>query len=74
MALGIWIKRLRTTKDLKQTTVARRLGITQQAYSKLENCEEIGDHRLCEVLKAMDSNKDELITISRLFCFVKEPH
>ena len=74
MALGIWIKRLRTTKDLKQTTVARRLGITQQAYSKLENCGEISDHRLCEVLKAMDSNKDELMTISRLFCFASEPH
>ncbi|MFM9908546.1 MAG: helix-turn-helix domain-containing protein [Chitinophagaceae bacterium] len=67
MALGILIKHLRIAKDLKQATVAHRLGISQQAYSKLENCKEVGILRLSKILKAMDSNEEELNDVRKLF-------
>jgi len=34
---GCIIKKLRQTKHLKQHTVAKEMGITQAAYSKIEN-------------------------------------
>ena len=67
MSNGTWIKRLHITKEIKQSTVARRIGISQQAYSKLEHCTEIDVHRLTEILQAMDSNEEELNEVSKLF-------
>ncbi len=67
MALGNLIKRLRNAKDLKQSTVARRLGITQQAYSKIENGKVVNGYRLADRLRAMDSNEEELNAVSNIF-------
>ena len=67
MSNGTWIHRLRIAKDIKQSTIARRLGISQQAYSKLEKCLQIDKHRLSEILQAMDSNEEELNEVSKLF-------
>ena len=67
MSNGTWIKRLRIAKDIKQSTIARRLGISQQAYSKLEKCLQIDKHRLSEILQAMDSNEEELNQVSKFF-------
>lgn len=67
MTPGTWIKRLRLTKEMKQTTIATRMGITQQAYSKLENSEWITKGRLPKVLAALDSDPDELQKVASFF-------
>ena len=67
MVTGLLIKHLRIAKDLKQANVAKRLGISQQAYSKLENGQEVDTHRLSDILKAMDSTEEDLNEIRQLF-------
>ena len=61
-----WIKKLRLTKEIKQTTMANRLGITQQAYSKMENGIWVSKQRLPKVLEAMESTLDELKYIGNM--------
>ncbi len=67
MYSGICIKRLRVFKEIKQETVAKRLGISQQAYSKLENCEQISNERLVEILAAMGCTVRDLESIINLY-------
>lgn len=67
MYSGICIKRLRVFKEIKQETVAKRLGISQQAYSKLENCEQISNERLVEILAAMGCTVTDLESIINLY-------
>ena len=54
-------------KELKQAVIAKRLGITQQAYSKIENSIWIRKGRLPELLEALDSNLEELKRIGAIF-------
>ncbi|MBY0535898.1 MAG: helix-turn-helix domain-containing protein [Chitinophagaceae bacterium] len=67
MTPGIWIKRLRLTKDMKQTAIAKKMGITQQAYSKIENSLWIRKGRLPQILSALESNIEELTKVGELF-------
>jgi transcriptional regulator with XRE-family HTH domain len=67
MTPSSWIKRLRVHKEFKQSTVAQRLGITQQAYSKLENADWVAKGRLPLILEALESNPEELRRIAELF-------
>lgn len=67
MTPGTWIKKLRMNKDLKQAYIAKKLGITQQAYSKIENSIWIRKGRLPELLKALDSNMEELKKVAAIF-------
>jgi transcriptional regulator with XRE-family HTH domain len=67
MTPGTWIKKLRMKKELKQAVIAKRLGITQQAYSKIENSIWIRKGRLPELLEALDSNLEELKRIGAIF-------
>jgi transcriptional regulator with XRE-family HTH domain len=67
MYSGVCLKRLRAFREIKQETVAKRLGISQQAYSKLENCEHIAHDRLNEILRAMGSTIKDLEKIVRLY-------
>jgi transcriptional regulator with XRE-family HTH domain len=66
MTPAIWIKKLRQNKDVKQVTVAERMGISQQAYSKLENANWVTKGRLPLILEALDSNPEELNKIAQL--------
>jgi transcriptional regulator with XRE-family HTH domain len=54
-------------KEIKQETVAKRLGITQQAYSKLENLDIISGNRLIEILDALNSSLKELEAVNKLY-------
>lgn len=72
MYSGLSIKRLRVFREIKQETVAKRLGISQQAYSKLENHALISDERLAEILKALNSSSKELETIMNLYSPLKK--
>lgn len=67
MTPGTWIKKLRMNKELKQAYIAKKLGITQQAYSKIENSVWIRKGRLPELLNALDSNFEELKRVAAIF-------
>lgn len=67
MTPTLWIKRLRLHKDFKQSTVARRMGISQQAYSKLENSVWVAKGKLPMILDALESNPEELKRVGELF-------
>ena len=58
--LGKKISRLREMRDIKQETLADRLGISQQAVSKLEQSENIEDTTLDRVAKALGVTADTI--------------
>ncbi|NLR77035.1 helix-turn-helix domain-containing protein [Chitinophaga eiseniae] len=58
MNIGQKIARLREIRGIKQADLARRLGITQQALSKMENCEVVDDERLERVASALEVSPD----------------
>ncbi|HKP31645.1 MAG TPA: helix-turn-helix transcriptional regulator [Chitinophagaceae bacterium] len=58
---------LRCIKGMKQSEVARKLKISQQAYSKLERAEILQDDRLDNILAALKSSREELSEIKRIF-------
>ena len=51
---------------MKQIDAAKKLGISQQAYSKIECCPGITETKTLKILKAFDSNKEDL----DLYCTV----
>lgn len=58
MNIGQKIARLREIRGIKQADLARRLGVTQQALSKMENAESMDDKRLEKVAAALDIAPD----------------
>lgn len=58
---------LRCIKGMKQSEVARKLKISQQAYSKLERAELLHDDRLDNILAALRSSREEVAEIKRIF-------
>ncbi len=65
---GEKIKHLRMIKGYSQKGIAKKLGFTQQAYSKMENRQmKIDDARMKEILKAMQCSGEELIKIETFF-------
>ncbi|MFM7838127.1 MAG: helix-turn-helix domain-containing protein [Chitinophagaceae bacterium] len=62
-----WIKKLRLYKEFKQATVAQRMGISQQAYSKMENSSWVAKGKLPAILQALESNPEELKKVAQLF-------
>ena len=63
---GELIRKLRILKEEKQATVAKKMGISQQAYSLLENSKEISLPVLMKVIKALNSNIIELDKVKNL--------
>lgn len=60
MNIGQKIARLREIRGIKQADLARRLGVTQQALSKMENCESMDDDRLERVASALEISPDTI--------------
>ncbi|RFS26814.1 XRE family transcriptional regulator [Chitinophaga silvatica] len=58
MNIGQKIARLREIRGIKQADLARRLGVTQQALSKMENADSMDDKRLEKVAAALDISPD----------------
>ena len=58
MNIGQKIARLREIRGIKQADLARRLGVTQQALSKMENAESLDDKRLEKVATALEVSSD----------------
>ncbi len=63
---GDMIRKLRMLKEEKQAAVAKKMGISQQAYSLLENSKEISLPVLLKVIKALNSNIAELNNVKTL--------
>lgn len=63
MKKGNIIKSLRLLKGLSQKGVAKKLGISQQAYSKIESRSRISAQRIEAILKIININKCEISTL-----------
>ena len=60
--IGLKIKRIREDRKLSQTYVAQKLGISQNAYSKIENNHsKVTVDRLKDIAKVFDVPEDELL-------------
>ena len=60
MYYGEYLKKIRLLKGLNQSGVAKKIGITQQAYSKLETHTSIDEKKFMEIIKAMECSEMEL--------------
>lgn len=54
MHIGRNISRLRSFRGIKQQDVAKRLKMTQQNYSLIENAEEVDDNLLASIAAIID--------------------
>lgn len=62
MNLGANIKKLREVKNLTQQELAKKLGITQRAYSKIENEEvNLSVSKLLEIAKILNVNPADIL-------------
>lgn len=67
MVTGETIRLLRNWKQLKQQTVAERLGISQPAYSKIERSETVSKENIERLLPALRSTREEMKACEKLF-------
>lgn len=66
MLTGNTITRLRQIKGLKQKHLAKKIGVTQQALSKMEKKENIEKEKFEEVLTALRISTEEWKQIEKL--------
>lgn len=66
MITGEKLRLLRLLKGFKQKNVADKLGITQQAYSKLEKRTVINDSMLEKIITSMNCTTEDIDAINRL--------
>jgi transcriptional regulator with XRE-family HTH domain len=66
MITGETLRLLRTLKGIKQANLARELGISQQAYSKLEKCKNINEDKVNNLLMIMECGTEELEELQRI--------
>lgn len=59
MITGESVKKFRQFLGIKQSVVAKKLSITQQAYAKMEKQKVLNEKRFQKVLAALDCNKPE---------------
>ena len=60
MINGETLRRLRNLKGFTQTEAAKKLGISQTAYSRLEKSEWLQGEKLQSVLKALECTTTDL--------------
>ncbi len=65
LVTGDDIRRLRNMKGLKQNDAGKKLGIGQQAYSKIECSTDISELKLLQILAAFESSREELDIIKK---------
>lgn len=58
--IGRNIVRIRELRNIKQETLAKQLGITQQAVSKMEQSETIDDEKLEQIANALGVTADQI--------------
>lgn len=61
MTIGDKIRKIRILKDIKQETIAEKLGISAQAYSKLErDTTKMDVHRLASIAELFGMTVDDI--------------
>jgi transcriptional regulator with XRE-family HTH domain len=65
-APGQLIRLLRQLKGAKQAVVAKKLGITQQALSKIENCKKVHAEKLRAVICLLNISEEDVESIKQL--------
>ncbi|MCG2613404.1 helix-turn-helix domain-containing protein [Terrimonas sp. NA20] len=60
MYAGDILKRLRLLKGFSQKGMANMLGISQQAYSKIEKMDVVHHHRFLQITKLLSCSEKEL--------------
>lgn len=60
MITGETLRLLRVFKGMKRETIAKKLGISQPAYSKLESSSSINGEKLEQLLDVLDCTKEHL--------------
>lgn len=66
MITGELLRKLRLIKDIKQETMAEKLGITQPRYCHLEKKEKIQGDLLRKLIKALDYTTEEVEEMTKL--------
>jgi transcriptional regulator with XRE-family HTH domain len=66
MSVGNLLKILRIVKHVDQKTVSRHLGISQQAYSKIERSGYINQTSLNKVLAVLQTTPEEMEELKRI--------
>lgn len=64
---GELVRRLRSSKGVKQSVAEKKMDISQQAFSKLENAEKISMPKLLLIVAALESSLNEFETIKNLY-------
>ena len=62
--IGRKIERIRTIKGMKQETLAKQLGITQAAMSKIEQNEKVNEERLQQIADALEMSVEAIKNFS----------
>ncbi|HMJ48551.1 MAG TPA: helix-turn-helix transcriptional regulator [Ferruginibacter sp.] len=57
---GELLKLLRNLKGIKQNDAARKLGVKQQAISKLEKCKKINTLKFDKIITTFNFSKEEI--------------
>jgi transcriptional regulator with XRE-family HTH domain len=60
MYTGETLKKIRLLKGLNQNGIARKMGITQQAYSKIEKNGVIDERKFLHIMKIIGCSNKEL--------------
>jgi DNA-binding XRE family transcriptional regulator len=63
---GQLLRLLRQCRGFKQSVLAKRLGVSQQALSKLENAPQVPGERVTAILSLLGCTADDLENIRRL--------
>ncbi len=66
MCSGETLKHLRLLKDFSQKGIAKKLGISQPAYSKIEKRKKVNDAQLEKILAIMQCDKNDIEHIVKL--------
>ncbi len=65
-ASGQFIRLLRQMRGIKQAVVAKKMGITQQALSKMENRKKIGYEKLETVISLLELSEEDVENVRKL--------
>jgi transcriptional regulator with XRE-family HTH domain len=60
MYTGELLKKIRLLKGLNQSGIAKKIGITQQAYSKTEKNDKIEEKKFIQIIRALGCSDKEL--------------
>ena len=66
MVQGEIIRKLRNLKGVKQSTLARGLGISQPAYSKIEKSAYVKNEKLKQILVILNCSEEDLCSLERI--------